>query len=66
MIYVTTSWDDGHKLDMKLAVLLKKYGIKGTFYICPNEWQKLENVFSYIAKNNYAIHQTNTEILNNY
>ncbi len=37
MIYVTTSWDDGHKLDMRLATLLKKYGIKGTFYICPQD-----------------------------
>lgn len=34
-IIVTTSWDDGHKLDLKLAKLLKKYGIKGTFYISP-------------------------------
>lgn len=35
-IIVTTSWDDGHVLDMRLAELLKKYGIKGTFYISPN------------------------------
>jgi len=34
-IIVTTSWDDGHKLDLKLAKLLKKYGIRGTFYIAP-------------------------------
>src|SRR4030042_4400072 len=34
-IIVTTSWDDGHKLDLKLALLLKKYGIRGTFYISP-------------------------------
>lgn len=33
---VTTSWDDGHKLDLKLAKLLEKYNIKGTFYISPN------------------------------
>lgn len=32
-LIVTTSWDDGHKLDIKLAHLLDKYGIKGTFYI---------------------------------
>ena len=32
---VTTSWDDGHKLDAKLAALLEKYGIRGTFYIAP-------------------------------
>ncbi len=36
-IIVTTSWDDGHKLDLKLANLLKKYNIQGTFYISPNE-----------------------------
>jgi peptidoglycan/xylan/chitin deacetylase (PgdA/CDA1 family) len=35
-IIVTTSWDDGHKLDLKLAKLLKKYNINGTFYVCPD------------------------------
>lgn len=35
--YVTTSWDDGHVLDMKLASLLKKYGVQGTFYISPHD-----------------------------
>jgi len=34
-VIVTTSWDDGHNLDLKLARLLKKYNIKGTFYISP-------------------------------
>ena len=32
-IVITTSWDDGHVLDLKLAKLLKKYGIPATFYI---------------------------------
>ncbi len=32
---VTTSWDDGHVLDLKLASLMKRYGIAGTFYIAP-------------------------------
>lgn len=32
---VTTSWDDGHKLDLKLADLLRKYDLKGTFYVAP-------------------------------
>ncbi len=32
-IFVTTSWDDGHKLDLKLSELLTKYNITGTFYI---------------------------------
>lgn len=36
-IVVTTSWDDGHKLDVRLAELLKKYGIQGTFYVCPQD-----------------------------
>jgi peptidoglycan/xylan/chitin deacetylase (PgdA/CDA1 family) len=30
---ITTSWDDGHPLDLKLAELLSKYNIPGTFYV---------------------------------
>lgn len=30
---VTTSWDDGSIFDLKVAELLNKYGVKGTFYI---------------------------------
>lgn len=33
MKFVTTSWDDGHVLDFKLASLLHKYKLAGTFYI---------------------------------
>jgi len=32
---VTTSWDDGHRLDPRLADLLDRYAIAGTFYIAP-------------------------------
>jgi peptidoglycan/xylan/chitin deacetylase (PgdA/CDA1 family) len=32
-VIITTSWDDGHPLDLKLAELLKKYDIPATFYI---------------------------------
>jgi peptidoglycan/xylan/chitin deacetylase (PgdA/CDA1 family) len=32
---VTTSWDDGHRLDARLADLLNGYDIPGTFYIAP-------------------------------
>lgn len=41
-IIVTTSWDDGHVLDIKLSELLNKYSIKGTFYVSPlnNEFDK--------------------------
>lgn len=34
-LFVTTSWDDGSGLDIKLANLLAKYNIKGTFYPSP-------------------------------
>lgn len=30
---VVTSWDDGHFLDVKLAKLLSKYNLKGTFFV---------------------------------
>jgi hypothetical protein len=30
---ITTSWDDGHPLDFRVAALLAKYGIRGTFYV---------------------------------
>ncbi len=30
---ITTSWDDGHPLDLRVAELLAKYGIGGTFYV---------------------------------
>ena len=29
----TTSWDDGHPLDLRVAELLAKYGLPGTFYV---------------------------------
>ncbi len=43
-VLVTTSWDDGHILDLKLSELLKKYNLKGTFYVSPNnrEFSKSE------------------------
>lgn len=30
----TTSWDDGHPHDFRVADLLEKYGMTGTFYVC--------------------------------
>jgi peptidoglycan-N-acetylglucosamine deacetylase len=32
-VIFTTSWDDGHRLDLRLADLLVKHGAKGTFYV---------------------------------
>jgi peptidoglycan/xylan/chitin deacetylase (PgdA/CDA1 family) len=31
--YITTSWDDGHPLDARVAELLAKYDLPGTFYV---------------------------------
>ncbi|MGB2622501.1 MAG: polysaccharide deacetylase family protein [Candidatus Acidiferrum sp.] len=36
---MTTSWDDGHPLDLRVAELLVKYGLEGTFYV-PRSSQK--------------------------
>jgi peptidoglycan/xylan/chitin deacetylase (PgdA/CDA1 family) len=30
---ITTSWDDGHPLDLRIAELLAKHGLRGTFYV---------------------------------
>ena len=47
-VIVTTSWDDNHKLDSKLTKLLKKYNIKGTFYISPNNTKfKKQDLLNY-------------------
>ncbi|HEY1802699.1 MAG TPA: polysaccharide deacetylase family protein [Terriglobales bacterium] len=32
-LVITTSWDDGHPLDFRVADLLAKYGVRGTFYV---------------------------------
>jgi peptidoglycan-N-acetylglucosamine deacetylase len=31
--YITTSWDDGHVLDFRIATLLHTHGLRATFYI---------------------------------
>ena len=33
MTAFTTSWDDGHPLDLRVAELLATYGFRGTFYV---------------------------------
>jgi hypothetical protein len=30
---VTTSWDDGHPLDLRVAGVLARHGLRGTFYV---------------------------------
>jgi peptidoglycan/xylan/chitin deacetylase (PgdA/CDA1 family) len=36
---ITTSWDDGHPLDQRVAELLTKHGLAGTFYT-PRRWSR--------------------------
>ena len=53
MIIVTTSWDDGHPMDLRLADLLREYGLYGTFYVpIKNNGQKIikSNEIEYIRK----------------
>ena len=33
MTLVTTSWDDGHPLDLRVASTLARHGLRGTFYV---------------------------------
>ncbi len=40
MLKVTTSWDDGDVLDERIADLMEKYALKGTFYIPRDYWGK--------------------------
>jgi len=37
--YLTTSWDDGHSLDLRLAEMLARHGLPATFYI-PFRWAR--------------------------
>src|SRR5262249_15014177 len=48
-VIVTSSWDDGHKYDVRLARMLREYGLKATFYISPRnqEWAEAD-----LMKNN--------------
>ena len=32
-LLVTTSWDDGHPSDLRVAELLERHGLQGTFYV---------------------------------
>lgn len=57
-IIVTTSWDDGDVLDVKLASLLDKYGIKGTFYITINRQNRLtdDEIIAISSKHEIGAH----------
>src|SRR5271168_1334971 len=40
---MTTSWDDGHPLDLRVAGLLANYGLAGTFYLPRSNQQPVMN-----------------------
>ena len=37
-VWVTSSWDDGHSNDVRVAAILRKHGAKGTFFIYPENY----------------------------
>ncbi len=39
-VYVTTSWDDGDSASVRVAEVLAKHGLKGTFYIAPGNRER--------------------------
>lgn len=67
-IYITTSWDDGHTLDYRIAELLEKYNMKGTFYvpIRNREHAVMNNILLNEIANKYEIggHTVNHIYLN--
>jgi peptidoglycan/xylan/chitin deacetylase (PgdA/CDA1 family) len=51
MLLVTTSWDDGHPSDLRVADLLDKHGLTGTFYVpCANSENRPVMVSTDIAE----------------
>lgn len=61
MLNVTTSWDDGDVLDMKLAALLDKYDIRGTFYI--NKKYRKEHLSETEIKTLSVVHEIGAHTL---
>lgn len=65
---ITTSWDDGHPLDFKIASLLEEYNLKGTFYIpkanCENLVMEEEEIISLSLKHEIGGHTLNHNALN--
>ena len=60
-VIVTTSWDDGHILDLKLVKLLNKYGLAGTLYVSPMD-REIEKSKLLTAKQIKSVMSKNIEI----
>lgn len=56
----TFSWDDGHPLDIRIAQLFNKYGLRCTFYIPKNNSENLPTLspsdLRELSKDNFDIH----------
>lgn len=69
---ITTSWDDGHPLDFRIAELLDKYSMQGTFYIPKHNTQNQvmsEDNIALLGKNfeigGHTLNHVNLKKLNN-
>lgn len=70
-LYVTTSWDDGHPLDLRIAAMLGNHGLGGTFYVprtaeretlTPEEIRRLATAFELGAHTMSHVELTATEL----
>jgi peptidoglycan-N-acetylglucosamine deacetylase len=64
--YITTSWDDGHPFDLRVAELLTKYRLPGTFYVprsCETEVMKPSAVRELAGAFEIGAHTLNHTIL---
>ena len=65
---VRTSWDDGHPLDFRIAELLTRYDLTGTFYIPrtngPTEVMNEKSIFELSKRFNIGGHTLNHVVLN--
>jgi peptidoglycan-N-acetylglucosamine deacetylase len=64
--YITTSWDDGHPSDLRVADLLAKYNLPGTFYVprsCETEVMKPSAVKELSGAFEIGAHTLNHTIL---
>ncbi len=44
-VIVTTSWDDGHPVDLKVADILLRFGVKATFYVGNSNYKRQTYLF---------------------
>jgi peptidoglycan-N-acetylglucosamine deacetylase len=64
-LIVTSSWDDGQETDVRLAKLLTKYNMKGTFYVTQNYKKPLlpEKIIEINHNHEIGAHTLNHPIL---